>query len=90
MCSVLKHIIVLASCVKLTTEGVAAPVVELTVSPVWMGTRIPLCEPQFVGDCSVGLMEYALYVYREARCSHQDEFDAGSSKHRCGGWTSNE
>ena len=34
-------VIVLASCVKLTTEGVAAPVVELTVSLVWMGTRFP-------------------------------------------------
>ena len=32
---------VLASCVKLTTEGVAAPVVELTVSPVWKRTRFP-------------------------------------------------
>ena len=29
-----------------------------------------------------------LCVYRETR-RLQDEFDAGSSKHRCGGWTSN-
>ena len=32
-------VIVLASSVKWTTEGAAAPVVDLTVSPVWKRTR---------------------------------------------------
>ena len=31
---------------------------------------IPLCEPQFVGDCSEGLMEYAsVFTERHAVCT---------------------